>query len=127
MFKKVKPAPLAYQIQVFPHCDPRILHAPGECEVCDKHFEWQQLRNMWGIAFTGYEPEGIELPCPADHARGDQHTQWEGNQALKPDTQDLIKDDSVRDCPAERVGGACSVFCSCKPGWGHKADRHVQF
>lgn len=83
-------------IRQFPHCDARILHAPGECEYCDLHPEWQELRKMWGIAFTGHLPgpitaadvEGqggsrsyaiswrtpatrpeVWLPCPADFAR----------------------------------------------------------
>jgi len=65
----------------FPHCDPRILHAPGECDFCDRHKEWQYLRLTWGIAFTGYTPDENELPCPADNARGDGHKAWRGNQA----------------------------------------------
>ena len=83
-------------IRQFPHCDARILHAPGECEYCDLHPEWQELRKVWGIAFTGHLPgpitaadvEGqggsrsfgiswkvpamrpqVWLPCPADFAR----------------------------------------------------------
>lgn len=40
----------------YPHCDPRILHKPGECEYCDKSPEWQELRKAWGIAFTGHDP-----------------------------------------------------------------------
>lgn len=68
-------------IPEFPHCDQRILHAPGECEFCDIHSDWQALRWAWGIAFTGWEPEGTELPCPADHARGDGHKLWPGNRA----------------------------------------------
>jgi len=47
----------------FPHCDPRILHAPGECEFCDDRPEWQQLRTGWGIAFTGRQPKGLEPFC----------------------------------------------------------------
>ena len=65
----------------FPHCDQRILHAPHECEYCDHYGEWQALRVAWGICFTGYTPDGTELPCPADHARGDNHTKWGGNVA----------------------------------------------
>lgn len=66
----------------FPHCDQRILHAPGECEYCDAHPEWQELREAWGIAYTGYQPEGKELPCPADNARpGGLCEQWTGNKA----------------------------------------------
>jgi hypothetical protein len=40
----------------FPHCDQRILHAPGECEFCDEREDWQALRKAWGIAFTGHTP-----------------------------------------------------------------------
>lgn len=68
-------------ITTTPHCDSRILHAPGECEFCDAHPEWQDLRRIWGIAFTGKTPESTELPCPADFSRGDNHTKWHGNVA----------------------------------------------
>jgi hypothetical protein len=85
MFKKVKPTTVAsvFTTLVFPHCDQRILHAPEECKYCDMQPEWQELRQAWGIAFTGYEPEDKELPCPADYARGDAHKQWPGNRPSK--------------------------------------------
>jgi hypothetical protein len=87
MFKRVKPNRKGLEvIQQFPHCDQRILHAPTECQFCDKHPEWQQLRACWGIAFTGYEPENEELPCPADYARRDAHQLWIGNQAKNDQT-----------------------------------------
>jgi hypothetical protein len=82
MFKKVKPADRdGSTIGQFPHCDQRVLHAPGECGYCDQHMDWQDLRSAWGIAFTGYEPEDKELPCPSDHARGlaGAHV-WGGNR-----------------------------------------------
>jgi hypothetical protein len=82
MFKKITPKiPKKASITQFPHCDQRILHAPGECEYCDLHEDWQFLRASWGIAFTGYEPEGTELPDPATHARGDSINKWHGNVA----------------------------------------------
>jgi hypothetical protein len=82
MFTKEKPiyGP-QHEIGQYPHCDQRILHAPGECEFCDHHPESQALRRDWGICFTGYTPDGTELPCPADHARGEKHTAWAGNKA----------------------------------------------
>lgn len=80
MFKKIEPKKIQIQTPQFPHCDPRILHAPGECDVCDRYSDWQLLRQMWGIAFTGYIPENKELPCPADFARGDSHKLWYGNR-----------------------------------------------
>jgi hypothetical protein len=68
----------------FPHCDPRILHAPTECPYCDKYDDWQELRRLWGIAFTGHEPTDDQLPCPADSARppgsASDHRQWGGNR-----------------------------------------------
>lgn len=91
MFKKNKPATLnavfAKHQFTYPHCDARILHAPGECEYCDMRPDWQVLRQTWGIAFTGYTPEDKELPCPADYARGDSHKLWGGNVA-KPKNKD---------------------------------------
>lgn len=72
-----------------PHCDQRVLHAPGECTFCDKRPDWQVLRTRWGIAFTGKTPEDTEyskqLPCPADFNRGDKHKAWHGNVASPPD------------------------------------------
>ena len=47
----------------FPHCDQRVLHAPGECEFCDMNPEWQQLREAWGICFTGHAPRGHLPHC----------------------------------------------------------------
>jgi len=82
MYKKVKPNDkILDRIKQFPHCDQRVLHAPGECEFCDKHSDWQALRVAWGIAFTNYEPEDKELPCPANYARGDMVNRWHGNVA----------------------------------------------
>lgn len=96
------------EIGLFPHCDQRILHAPSICEYCDRHPEWQALREAWGIAFTGQIPEGgsvtirdddtalyvaareegryyFPLPCPADFNRPatgrSDHRRWAGNVA----------------------------------------------
>lgn len=64
----------------FPHCDQRILHAPGECKVCDAHPDWQTLRGNWGIAFTGHAPLAGQYPCVADATRGERHQAWPGNR-----------------------------------------------
>ena len=69
MFLKKKPAVSSFIIEQSPHCDSRILHAPGECEYCDHYPEWQALRILWGICFTGYEPDDKELPDPATFNR----------------------------------------------------------
>lgn len=83
MFKKVTPDySIIQRIPQFPHCDSRVLHAPGECQHCDKFSEWQALRMAWGIAFTGWEPEDKELPDPAAAARGLTNVnRWGGNIA----------------------------------------------
>jgi hypothetical protein len=68
----------------FPHCDSRVLHRPGECEYCDRHPEWQQLREVWGINFTGgTDPK--KAPCPATRDR-DVATihRWGGNRPKSP-------------------------------------------
>lgn len=83
MFKKITPSNSSWEIPQFPHCDQRILHAPEECEVCDRHPDWQALRSAWGIAFTGYQPEGKELPDPATYARGEVINNWIGNVPYK--------------------------------------------
>lgn len=84
------PDPIAFMsanVDQFPHCDNRILHAPGECAYCDRRPEWQALRIAWGIAFTGQQPDGDHtlLPCPADYARPPgspaDHRRWYGNVA----------------------------------------------
>lgn len=55
-------------IREFPHSDHKVLHAPGECDACDTYPEWQELRRVWGIAYTGRTPGSPEslLPCPSD-------------------------------------------------------------
>jgi hypothetical protein len=65
----------------FPHCDQAVLHAPGECEYCDGHPDWQALRGWWGIAFTGHTPEADQMPCPSDFRRGIGNAhRWGGNR-----------------------------------------------
>lgn len=66
----------------FPHCDARILHAPGACEHCDRS-GLQRARSAWGIAYSGEAPTAGQVPCPADAAvaageRGD-YNRWPGN------------------------------------------------
>lgn len=64
-----------------PHCDERVLHAPGVCTACDQYPTWQTLRLTWGIAFTGQQPDGDLMACPSDFRRGlgDAHG-WPGNR-----------------------------------------------
>lgn len=70
-----------------PHCDQRILHAPGDCWACDLYPDWQKLRELWGIAFTGHRPDirKGEVECPADYNRppgsASDHRQWGPNTA----------------------------------------------
>lgn len=66
-------------IEEFPHCDNKVLHAPGQCEYCDEHPDWQHLRQVWGICFTG-EPNPNKIPCPAEQARPlESINKWGGN------------------------------------------------
>lgn len=66
-----------------PHCDQRVLHAPGECKYCDDRPEWQQARVVWGINFTGHNEKG-KLPCPATTERTvETIDKWPGNRARR--------------------------------------------
>jgi hypothetical protein len=67
-------------IEQFPHCDAAILHAPGACDVCDAHPDWQQLRQTWSINFTG-ENDPSKIPCPSTRRRSlnDVH-HWPNNR-----------------------------------------------
>lgn len=69
-----------------PHCDQRILHAPGDCWACDLYPDWQKLRELWGIDFSGHSTDG-KLPCPADYHRppgsASDHRNWPNNRAEK--------------------------------------------
>jgi hypothetical protein len=64
----------------YPHCDARVLHAPGDCTYCDEHPDWQELRETWGINFTGGRDPNKQ-PCPAERDRHVKsiHT-WPGNR-----------------------------------------------
>lgn len=68
-------------IKQFPHCDSRVLHAPGECKYCDEHPEWQELREVWDINFTG-KNDPDKMICPAERHRSiDVINRWHGNVA----------------------------------------------
>lgn len=70
---------MSNSIKQFPHCDSRILHAPGECEVCDNYSDWQELRKVWKINFTGHHDQGLQV-CPAELARPIETIEkWYGN------------------------------------------------
>lgn len=91
-------------IEQFPHCDPRVLHAPEDnCEFCNAHEEWQELRQYWGIAFTGhsYDSKGqpfvdehgnVTMPCPAEYNRGMTSVNgWHGNVAFTPEVKEAFE------------------------------------
>lgn len=66
-------------IAQYPHCDAKVLHAPGDCVYCDMHPDWQELRQTWGIAFTGRHEPGLVL-CPSEQARPlSAINHWPGN------------------------------------------------
>lgn len=67
-------------IEQFPHCDSNVLHSPGECEYCDRHPDWQELREVWGINFTG-KNEPDKSPCPSERFRPAHVVhRWHGNR-----------------------------------------------
>lgn len=65
----------------YPHCDARVLHERGECDYCDAHSDWQELRVTWGIAFTGQIPQGDQIACPSEKTRKIEAIErWGGNR-----------------------------------------------
>lgn len=94
----------------FPHCDQRVLHAPGECKFCDDCSLLQFVRHAWGINFTGHHQIETDngtamLPCPAEVSRPlDLINRWGGNTArtvaqvtkdeaqMKKDMEKLVSD-----------------------------------
>lgn len=63
-----------------PHCDARVLHAPGQCWSCDGYPDWQLARKTWGINFTGQNNPEL-LPCPATLKRAVETINlWPGNR-----------------------------------------------
>lgn len=81
----------------FPHCDSRILHAPGQCRYCDASPDLQQVRKMWNVSFTGdgsaTAAEGT-TPCPAEAVRGKGVNAWGGNVANPH--EDTVLNDVIR-------------------------------
>ena len=64
----------------FPHCDANILHGPKwGCEYCNAHPDWQELREAWGINFSG-EHDPQKSPCPSLRFRSEEIiNRWGGN------------------------------------------------
>ncbi len=70
-------------IKQFTHCDARVIHKRGICEFCDEHPDWQQLRQVWNINFTGeYDPN--KTLCPSEKFRDLENiNKWYGNRPHK--------------------------------------------
>jgi len=84
-----------------PHCDSRVLHAPGICEHCDKFPELQAYRKAHVINFTGDHIIG-QLVCPAEVRRSlAVINRWPSNTTggygkwfgMGPDDEDDDEDD----------------------------------
>lgn len=70
-------------VDTFPHCDSRVLHAPGACRYCDlpAYDVLRDLRASHGIAFTGRPEKGL-APCPSETRRPlSRINRWPGNRA----------------------------------------------
>lgn len=68
----------------FPHCDSRVLHAPGACVYCDRYPTRQTFRLRAGVNFTG-ETDPSKFPCPAVKDRGlESINRWHGNVPVGP-------------------------------------------
>lgn len=67
----------------YPHCDSRVLHAPGECKYCDEYPDHQLQRRLAGVNYTGhYDPE--KEICPAEQQRDiETINRWHGNKSYR--------------------------------------------
>jgi hypothetical protein len=75
----------------FPHCDEKVLHAPGTCEFCDSYPEEQQARIASGTNFTG-EGDLNKLPCPAEQRRPlETINRWGGNTPEGHDFAGIVR------------------------------------
>lgn len=85
------PEPQLDAIESFPHCDPNVLHSPSwGCVYCNTHPDWQQLRQVWGINFTG-EHDPKKEPCPSLRFRSEERVHaWAGNRPTAEDGSKLL-------------------------------------
>jgi hypothetical protein len=73
-------------VATFPHCDELVLHAPGECEFCDRCPEAQADRERRLINFTGHS-EPHKEKCPSEVRRPlESIERWGGNVASRGGT-----------------------------------------
>lgn len=65
-----------------PHCDPRILHAPDECDYCASAVNLQEERRRLDVCNSGRTDR--KWPCPVEKARSlvGAH-KWQGNAPVK--------------------------------------------
>ena len=61
----------------YPHCDSRVLHAPGECVFCDHYPDEQAARVANGINFTGHGPDPASAFRPVERIN-----RWGGNRPM---------------------------------------------
>lgn len=122
-----------------PHCDQRVLHAPGECEHCDRYPAWQHYRQVVAfIAFTGHEPTADQVPCPSDATRGTgQAHGWGGNRPTRVPEESLpeqtlasavLYGNEARDVAAELRTEADDIVNDLRTEvdtWWHSGDTHA--
>lgn len=78
-----------------PHCDASILHPPGTCDACDEYPDWQALRELWRVNFTG-QHDPAKAPCPSEHSRTAKvRDRWAGNRAVSPEPPEPLSAEEV--------------------------------
>lgn len=107
-------------MRTYPHCDSRVLHAPGECEYCDRYAaDLQAQRIDQRINFTGYTDPDL-LPDPATQARPmETINRWGGNVAV-PEGAETARDWAGYEIPAdwEKIDTITKEPCKVPPrGW----------
>ena len=74
----------------FPHCDTRVLHAPGKCVHCDHYPTLQHVRINNAIPFSGEKFRGEfgkSILPPDEYTRTREDIDaWGGNKAVEKES-----------------------------------------
>jgi hypothetical protein len=101
-----------------PHCDDKVLHAPGKCKYCDAFPTAQANRITDNINFTG-EGDPNKKQCPAEVRRSAATIhRWYGNVPVPEGT--VVP--SMWGIPEEEP--QATAVCTCLSGRSRFCDVH---
>lgn len=89
-YKSVAKPTFAFNGVCGPHCDDLILHAPGECKVCDYYPTLQQLLVDLRVNYTGGRKAGFATSFAERRRPLHCVYAWEGNRTSVTDSECTI-------------------------------------